>query len=139
MRCLVTGGAGLIGSHLAGGPITVYRDGSRTRAFCYVADTVRALMGLADDGRAVGQIVNVGSDHEITIGGLAQRVQGLVNPDADITHVPYEEACAPGFQDVLRRVPDIGKLRGFLGFEPSLDIDGIIEKVRDHIVEHGDR
>ena len=103
MRYLVTGGAGLIGSH-----------------------------------RAVGQIFNVGSDHEITIGHLAQRVQRLVNPAAEIAHVPYEQAYAPGLQDMLRRVPGISKLRGFLGFEPSLDIDGIIATVRDHIAEHGD-
>ena len=128
-----------VGQALAGGPITVYGDGTQTRAFCYVKDTVRALMGLTADDRAVGQIFNIGSDHEITISDLAHRVQRLVNPAAAIEHVPYEKAYAPGFQDMLRRVPDISKLRSFLGFEPSLDIDGIITKVRDHIVEYGDR
>jgi len=124
---------------LGGGPITVYGDGTQTRAFCHVNDTVRGLIGLADDARAVGQIFNVGSDEEITIDDLAERVQRLVNPEAAIVHVPYDEAYAPGFRDMLRRVPDITKLRGFLGFEPSMGIDGIIESVRDHIAVHGDR
>jgi UDP-glucose 4-epimerase len=124
---------------LAGGPITVYGDGTQTRAFCYVKDTVRALIGLAGDERAVGQVFNVGSDQEITINHLAERVQQIVNPRADIVHVPYDEAYAPGFRDMLRRVGDISKLHGFLGFEPSMDIDGIVERVRDHIAAHGDR
>jgi len=128
-----------VGQALAGGPITVYGDGTQTRAFCYVKDTVRALAALANDDRAVGEIFNVGGDQEITINRLAERVQQIVNPKAGIIHVPYDEAYAPGFRDMLRRVPDISKLRNFLGFEPSMGIDGIIEKVRDHIADHGDR
>ena len=128
-----------ISQALDGGPITVYGDGTQTRAFCYVADTVRALIGLAQDDRAVGGIYNIGSDHEISINDLALRVQRLVDPAVEIVHVPYEEAYEPGFRDMLRRVPDVSKLRALLGFEPSLDIDGIIERVRDHIRAHGDR
>lgn len=128
-----------VGQALAGGPITVYGDGSQTRAFCHVADTVRALIGLAGDERAVGQIVNVGSDQEITIGELAERVRRLVNPDAAVTTVPYEQAYGPGFRDMMRRVPDISKLRGLLGFEPTLGIDAIIEQVRDDLQAHGER
>jgi UDP-glucose 4-epimerase len=128
-----------VGQALKGGPITVYGDGTQTRAFCHVKDTARALIGLADDERAVGDIFNVGSDQEITINQLAERVRRIVNPKATITRVPYDEAYAPGFRDMLRRVPDITRLRDFLGFEPSMGIDGIIESVRDHIAAHGDR
>lgn len=124
---------------LEGGPITVYGDGTQTRAFCYVKDTVRALIGLADDDRATGGIYNVGSDEEITINALAERVRRIVNPEAEIVHVPYEQAYAPGFRDMLRRVADVSKLHDLLGFEPTLRIDGIIERVRDHIAQHGDR
>ena len=128
-----------VGQALAGGPITVYGDGTQTRAFIYVGDTVRALIGLATDPRAVGGVFNVGSGREITIGQLAERVRRLVNPDAEIVHVPYERAYAPGFADMLRRVPDVAKLRGLLGFEPTLGIDDIIAAVRDHLAVHGDR
>jgi len=128
-----------VGQALAGGPITVYGDGTQTRAFCDVGDTVRSLIGLADHGEAVGQVYNVGSDEEVTINHLAERVQAVVNPEAAITYVPYDEAYAPGFRDMLRRVADITKLRGLLGFEPTLTIDEIIVRVRDHIAAHGDR
>ncbi|MFP4056870.1 MAG: NAD-dependent epimerase/dehydratase family protein [Candidatus Brocadiia bacterium] len=124
---------------LAGGPITVYGDGTQTRAFCYVKDTVRALVGLAAEEAAVGEVFNVGTDRETTVGELAERVRRLVNPAAEIAHVPYDQAYAPGFRDMLRRVPYISKLRRLLGFEPSLDIDGIIQEVRGHIAAHGDR
>jgi len=128
-----------VGQALAGGPITVYGDGTQTRAFCHVSDTVRALAGLAADDRAVGEIFNVGNDAEITINELAERVRQIVNPDAPIVHVPYDQAYGPGFRDMLRRVPDITKLRQFLAFEPSVPIERIIESVRDHIATHGDR
>lgn len=128
-----------VGQALAGGPITVYGDGSQTRAFCYVDDTARALIALTDNDRAVGQIFNVGSDEEITVGQLAERVRKLVNPKAEIVTIPYDEAYAPGFRDMMRRVPDISKLRDFLGFEPTLTIDQIIAKVRDHLKAHGER
>ena len=124
---------------LAGGPISVYGDGTQSRAFCHVRDTVRALIGLGTDARAVGQVFNVGSDQEVTINDLAERVRQLVNPQAAIVHVPYDEAYAPGFRDMLRRVPDITKLREFLGFGPATPVDAIIESVRDHIAAHGDR
>lgn len=124
---------------LAGGPITVFGDGTQSRAFCHVSDTVRALIGLATDDRAVGHIFNVGSDQEVTINDLAERVRRIVNPAARIVHIPYDQAYAPGFRDMLRRVPDITKLREFLGFAPSTDIDAIIASVRDHIAAHGDR
>ncbi len=128
-----------VGQALAGGPITIYGDGTQTRAFCHVSDTVRALVGLAADERAVGQVFNVGSDREITINDLAESVRRLVNPQVAIVRVPYDQAYAPGFRDMLRRVPDVAKLRQFLAFEPSMTIDAIIESVRDHIAAHGDR
>ncbi|MBM4033428.1 MAG: NAD-dependent epimerase/dehydratase family protein [Planctomycetes bacterium] len=124
---------------LAGGPITIYGDGTQSRAFCFVKDTVRALVGLAADDRAVGGVFNVGSDQELTVNDLAERVRRIVNPSAAIARVPYDQAYAPGFRDMLRRVPDITKLRQLLAFEPSMSIDGIIESVRGHIAAHGDR
>lgn len=128
-----------VGQALAGGPITVYGDGSQTRAFAYVSDTVRGLVGLADSDRAVGEIFNVGSDHEITINELAEKVRDIVNPQAEITHVPYEKAYGPGFRDLLRRVPDLARIREFIGYQPEVTLDEAIRRVRDHLAAHGDR
>jgi UDP-glucose 4-epimerase len=128
-----------VGQALNGGPICVYGDGTQTRAFCYVKDTVRGLIGLADAERAVGEVFNVGSGQEITINELAERVQRIVNPAAPLVHVPYEEAYGAGFRDLQRRAPDLTKIRALIGYEPTVDIDGIIGRVRDHMAQHGDR
>ncbi len=123
---------------MRGGPITVYGDGSQTRTLCYVKDTVRAFVALANHEQAVGGVFNVGNDKEISIGELAERVRRIVNPGVQLTHIPYDEAYEPGFRDMLRRIPDLTKIERLIGFKPSLDVDGIIEKVRDHIRVHGE-
>lgn len=128
-----------VGQALRGGPITVYGDGEQTRAFAYVRDTVTGLIRLADEEEAVGEIFNIGSDHEITINELAERVQRIVNPDAAIEHIPYDEAYGAGFRDLQRRCPDLSKAKALVGYEPTVDIDAIIARVRDHLAEHGDR
>lgn len=120
---------------LAGQPLTVYGDGSQTRCFCNVADTVQALAGLAEADEAVGQVFNVGSTEEISILELAQRTLALVhggNGDAmrdQVTLVPYAEAYAAGFEDMLRRVPDISKIRQAIGWQPTIPLDETLRQV----------
>ena len=118
---------------LDGGPITVYGDGRQVRCFTHVADVVEAVVRLTDCPEAVGEIFNVGSGQPVTIDQLAERVRDLVNPDADIVHIPYEEAYGPGFEDIRVRVPDVSKLKKAVGFEPTRDLDRILRDVRDHL------
>jgi UDP-glucose 4-epimerase len=117
---------------LAGGPITVYGDGTQTRCFTYVGDTVRALAALIEAPAAVGEVVNIGGTDEISIMGLAERVRAHVNPAASIITVPYEQAYEPGFEDMPRRVPDTSKARRLIGWEPRVGLDEIIERVAAH-------
>jgi UDP-glucose 4-epimerase len=116
---------------LAGEPIQVYGDGQQSRCFCHVTDTVRAIMGLMDAPAAVGEIFNVGSDEEVTIDGLAQRVKAMAGSSSDIVHVPYDQAYAPGFEDMRRRVPDIGKIGRVIGWRPSLSLERTLEQIID--------
>jgi UDP-glucose 4-epimerase len=116
---------------LAGEPIQVYGDGQQSRCFCHVTDTVRAIMGLMDAPAAVGEIFNVGSDEEVTIDGLAQRVKVMAGSSSDIVHVPYDQAYAPGFEDMRRRVPDIGKIGRVIGWRPSLSLERTLEQIID--------
>ena len=97
---------------LHGEPITVYGDGEQSRCFCHVYDTVRALEALLDDAGTApsGEIYNVGSNQEVTINQLAEAVLGRTDSPSEIRHIPYNEAYAPGFEDMRRRVPDTGKL-----------------------------
>jgi UDP-glucose 4-epimerase len=117
---------------LAGEPITVYGDGRQSRCFTYVGDVVRALIALANEPRAVGQVFNVGNDEEITIGDLALRVRELAKSSSPIEHLPYAQAFAEGFEDMQRRVPDIGKIRALIGFQPEVRLDAILT----HVIEH---
>jgi len=114
---------------LAGRPITVYGSGEQSRCFCYVGDVVGGLMKLMDDEKAVGQVFNVGSDHEITISDLAKRVKELTSSQSEIVLVPYDEAYEEGFEDMPRRIPDISKVNRQIGFEPQMDLDGILRSV----------
>jgi len=114
---------------LSGGPITVFGDGEQSRCFVDVGDVVDALYKLMQSKKAEGQVVNVGSDEEITINELAGRVRGRVNPDAEITHVPYDEAYEEGFEDLRRRVPALTRIRKLIGFAPTKSLDEIIDAV----------
>lgn len=118
---------------LAGGPITVYGDGQQTRCFLYVKDAVRALVGLMREPRARGEVFNVGAETEISIEDLAKRVQAIVNPAAKIERVAYEKAYGEGFEDMRRRVPDIRKVREFIGWRPTVGIDEIIRSVVEYM------
>ena len=119
----------LVSQALAGKPITVFGDGTQSRSFTYVGDVVRAMVALIDEPRAVGQVFNIGSSNEIAIGELAEKVKTMTGSRSAIVRVPYEEAYEAGFEDMPRRVPDISKLRSLVGYEPTVDLDGILERV----------
>ena len=82
---------------------------------------------------AVGEVFNVGSDRPMTINRLAEKVRELVNPEAEIVHIPYAEAYAEGFEDIRYRVPDLSKLRQAVGLTPRHDLDRILTDVRDYL------
>jgi len=117
---------------LAGRPITVYGDGNQSRCFGYVGDVVGALVKLMDHEDAVGQVFNIGSNQEISILALAQKVKDLTQSDSDIVFVPYDEAYEEGFEDMPRRVPDISKVSQLVGFRPEMNLDGILKTVIDY-------
>jgi UDP-glucose 4-epimerase len=116
---------------LAGRPITVYGDGKQTRCFGYVGDVVGALIKLMDQPESVGQVYNIGSNEEISIFKLAEKVKELTNSESEIVFVPYDEAYEEGFEDMPRRVPDIAKIGKLVGFKPKMALDGILRTVID--------
>ena len=116
---------------LSGRPITVYGDGKQTRCFGYVGDVVGALIKLMDHADAIGNVYNIGSNEEISIGDLAKKVRQLTNSNSEIVFVPYDEAYEEGFEDMPRRVPDIAKINKLVGFKPEMPLDGILKRVID--------
>jgi UDP-glucose 4-epimerase len=122
---------------LDGKPITVYGDGGQSRSFTDVEDAVRATVALSDHPAAVGEVFNVGSSVEVTIDGLAARVRELCGSASPIEHVPYEVAYQPGFEDLRRRVPDIGKAERAVGYRPRVSLDETLRRVITFLRESG--
>jgi UDP-glucose 4-epimerase len=114
---------------LSGEDLTVYGDGTQARAFCHVADTVDALIALLDEPRAVGDVFNVGAQNETTILGLAELVLELTGSLSSIRFLSYADAYEPGFEDMERRLPHIGKIQQLLGWHPSRSLRDIVRDV----------
>jgi UDP-glucose 4-epimerase len=121
---------------LGGQPITVFGDGRQSRSFTYVGDVVDALIALASEARAVGEVFNIGNTTEVTIRHLAERVKTLTSSESLIQYVPYDQAYEAGFEDMPRRVPDISKVKALIGFRPKLELDEIIESVIEYTREN---
>jgi len=118
---------------LSGEPITVFGDGTQSRCFTYVTDVVDALVKLADHPGAVGEVLNIGNEHEeISILDLAHRVKARTGSKSAIEMVPYDKAYEEGFEDMPRRVPDLGKIRKLIGYEPRVHLDEILDKVAEY-------
>jgi UDP-glucose 4-epimerase len=117
---------------LSGRPLTVYGDGSQTRCFGYVKDVVGALVALMDKEEAVGEVFNIGSNEEVSIMGLAERVKELTGSKSEIVTVPYDEAYEEGFEDMPRRVPDTSKVAALTGFRPTVTLDEILQSVIEY-------
>jgi len=114
-------------------PITVYGDGSQTRCFTHVNDIVGALTKLIDHPQAVGEVYNIGSAREISILQLAERIRELTGSRSEITFLPYDMAYEDGFEDMLRRVPDISKISNLIGYRPKYDLDEILMSVIEYL------
>ncbi|MEO6212996.1 MAG: GDP-mannose 4,6-dehydratase [Vicinamibacterales bacterium] len=114
---------------LAGHPITVFGDGTQSRSFTYVGDVVGAVVALINEPRAIGQVFNIGNGNEINIGDLAEKVKALTGSQSEIIRIPYDQAYESGFEDMPRRVPDIAKINALIGYEPTVELDEILDKV----------
>ena len=97
------------------------------------------MMKLMEHPQAVGQVFNIGSNNEITILELAERVKQLTRSESEIVFVPYDEAYEEGFEDMPRRIPDIAKVKELVGFEPRMNLDGILQSVIDYHSGHLDK
>ena len=119
-------------SALAGAPLEVHGDGTQTRSFCHVSDTIRALRGLMDERAISGDVFNVGSTERVRIVDLAERVRKLTTSDSDLVFVPYEEVYGLGIEDTLHREPSVAKIGAAIDWKPSLDLQRILVDVIDH-------
>ena len=114
-------------------PLTVYGTGKQTRCFTHVKDVVSALIRLLQEPRAVGEVFNVGSQEEISIEDLAKLIIKETQSRSRIEYVPYDKAYEEGFEDMERRVPDTGKIKKLIGFEPTYTLAEIIRDILRHL------
>jgi len=118
----------LVDQAVVGAPLTVHGSGRQTRCFCHVLDTVQAVLALLGDERASGDVFNVGSSDEIAIDELARRIVATADSASVVRLVPYAEVYERDFEDMLRRVPDTGKLRALTGWRPTKTLTDILEE-----------
>lgn len=116
---------------LEGSAITVFGTGRQSRCFCDVRDTVESIIRLMSKDAAVGEVVNIGTDEEVTIEGLARTVKERTNSASPIEYIAYDQAYEPGFEDMLRRVPSVEKLQQLISFRPTTALTEIVDRVID--------
>jgi UDP-glucose 4-epimerase len=114
---------------LAGQPITIYGDGTQSRVFCHVADAVKAILILASNDKAIGEVYNVGGVGETTIKQLAEKIIERTKSTSAITYTAYDDAYPAGYEDMQRRVPDTTKIKNAIGWSPAHTLDSIIDDV----------
>jgi UDP-glucose 4-epimerase len=122
-----------VGQALRNQPITIFGDGTQTRCFCHVSDAVGGLVALSEHAEAFGKVFNLGAVGEISIRDLARRIVELSGSNSELEYVPYSSAYEEGFEDMERRVPNIGRAKRLVGFEPSIGLDEIIHSVIDDL------
>jgi UDP-glucose 4-epimerase len=110
-------------------PLKVFGDGSQSRVFCHVSDSVNAILALAGNDKTIGEVFNIGGRGEISILELAKMIIDQTKSKSEITFTDYVDAYSTGFEDMARRVPDISKMTNFTGWEPKLGLDVIISDV----------
>ena len=122
---------------LLGQEIQVYGEGTQTRCFCDVEDVVRAVVLMLDSQAAVGQIYNVGSEEEVSIRELAERIVAATGSSSKISLIAYDDVYGDQYEDMLRRSPDTAKIRRALGWAPAHDLNAIIKRTIDYAHEVG--
>jgi UDP-glucose 4-epimerase len=122
-----------VSAALAGRPLEIHGDGSQTRCFCHVQDTIGALARLMDAKNVDGEIFNVGSTERVTIDQLAQRVLAATRSESEVVHIPYSEVYGQGIEDMLHRQPAIEKVTGAIGWAPTRTLDEILADVIAHV------
>lgn len=117
---------------LRGDPILVYGDGRQSRCFSAVHDVVRGVLMLSDERETWGQIYNIGTDEEITVLELAERINARCGGRSAIEYVDYETIYGRSFEDMRRRVPSLVKIKGAVGFRPEITLDQLLDvTIRD--------
>jgi len=122
-----------IQSALKNEPVLIYGTGRQTRCFCYVADLIEAILGLMDCKQAAGRVFNIGTNHEISIEGLADKIIEMTGSSSSKQFVPYEAAYGRPMEDMMRRVPSLDRIRQTTGWQPRTSLDEALQAIADSL------
>ena len=114
---------------VANQPLQIFGDGSQTRVFCHVLDSVQAVLSLEGEDKTIGEVFNVGGEGEISILELAKLIIEHTKSNSQITFTEYKDAYAIGYEDMARRVPDVSKIKNFTGWESKINLKTIIDDI----------
>jgi UDP-glucose 4-epimerase len=114
-------------------PLRIFGDGTQSRVFCHVLDSVDAIFSLSEDDRSIGEVFNIGGVGEISILDLAYTTIKIIGSNSKIEFVSYTDAYATGFEEMFKRVPDISKINKYINWKPRFSIEKIILDVAEHI------
>jgi UDP-glucose 4-epimerase len=110
--------------------LSVYGDGQQKRCFCHIADVVNALELVMTKAECIGKVVNIGSSEEVSIASLAEKVIAQAKSNSKIQFIPYEQAFPDGgFEDMMRRVPSLERIKSLTGWSPIMKLNDIIRDV----------
>jgi UDP-glucose 4-epimerase len=126
-----------LGQALRGEPLTVIGDGSQTRCFTYVRDAIAATVAAGLEPEAVGGVFNVGSDVEVSIRTLAERIIRISGSPSEIISVPSEAVYGRSYEDIPRRVPDVGRMHKILGVTAEVSLDEGLHRTIEHFRKEG--
>jgi len=118
-----------ISAALSGEDLVVYGDGKQSRCFTHINDAIAAILKVSDSQAAIGEVFNIGNDQEISINELAKLVISRTASKSSIVSKSYQDAYGSGFEDLVRRVPDITKIKRVLGWAPNLGLNEIISDI----------
>lgn len=121
-----------VSAALAGRPLEIFGDGSQTRCFCHVQDTIGAVSELMASGIS-GEIFNIGSTERVSIIELAERILAATGSQSELTFTPYDSVYGQGIEDMLHRQPSIDKVTAAIGWQPTRSLDAILADVIEHI------
>lgn len=112
-------------------PIMIYGSGKQSRSFTYISDVIGAITALMELDAANGEVFNIGSNEQITIEQLADKIIEKTNSKSEKKHIPYSVAYGQGFDDMQKRLPSLKKIGNAIGYKPQVSLDKALEVIID--------
>ncbi|MHC4757175.1 MAG: GDP-mannose 4,6-dehydratase [Planctomycetota bacterium] len=114
-------------------PVLIYGTGQQSRCFCFIEDVVEALTSVMDCEQAVGKVFNIGSDEEITIEALADKIIEIAGSKSEKKFISYQEAYGQPIEDMMRRVPSLKHINSIIGWKPKTNLTKALEVIIKHL------